>query len=85
MSRTLRLPYADISLCLALDVLAGNLSIPTTKRVNDTTSPPSFPPILLPADTRRSPRTTSRRSNVSRMPEGAMQFKMKTASQTAIV
>ena len=61
-----------------------NLPIPVTRRVNDTTFVAT-----LPADTPATPYETIGKDflpsfDAGRTPEGLMQFKMKTASQTAI-
>jgi preprotein translocase subunit SecD len=79
-----RLETDQASEMLKAQAKKGNLPIPTTRRVNDTT----FVAVLA-ADTPTSGYETIAKDyipsfDVSRTPEGAMQFKMKTASQTAI-
>ncbi len=79
-----RLETDQASEMLKSQAKKNNLPIPVTKRVSDTTFT-----AVLPADT---PATQYEKMgkdylpsfDYSRTPEGAMQFKMKTASQTAI-
>jgi preprotein translocase subunit SecD len=79
-----RLETDQASEMLKAQAKKGNLPIPTTKRVSDTTFV-----AVLPAETPTTGYETIAKDyipsfDVSRTPEGAMQFKMKTASQTAI-
>lgn len=79
-----RLETDQASEMLKAQAKKGNLPIPATKRVNDTTFV-----AVLPADTPTSGYETIAKDyipsfDVGRTPEGAMQFKMKTASLTAI-
>jgi preprotein translocase subunit SecD len=79
-----RLETDQASEMLKAQAKKGNVPIPTTRRVNDTTFVS-----VLPADT---PTTEYERIakdyipsfDVSRTPDGAMQFKMKTTAQTAL-
>jgi preprotein translocase subunit SecD len=79
-----RLETDQASEMLKAQAKKGNLPIPTTKRVSDTMFV-----AVLPAETPTAGYETIAKDyipsfDVSRTPEGAMQFKMKTASQTAI-
>jgi preprotein translocase subunit SecD len=79
-----RLETDQASEMLKAQAKKGNLPIPVTKRVNDTTFVAT-----LPADTPVAGYETIGKDyipsfDVGRTPEGAMQFKMKTAALTAI-
>jgi preprotein translocase subunit SecD len=79
-----RLETDQASEMLKAQAKKTSLPIPTTRRVNDTMFVAT-----LPADTPATPYETIAKDflpsfDVGRTPEGLMQFKMKTASQTAI-
>jgi preprotein translocase subunit SecD len=79
-----RLETDQASEMLKAQAKKGNLPVPVTKRVNDTTFIAT-----LPADTPVTGYETIGKDyipsfDVGRTPEGAMQFKMKTAALTAI-
>lgn len=79
-----RLETDQASEMLKAQAKKGNLPIPTTHRVNDTTFV-----AVLPADTPVAGYETIAKDyipsfDVSRTPEGAMQFKMKTTQLTAL-
>src|SRR5437588_9362603 len=62
----------------------ANLPIPTTRRVNDTTFIAVLPPDTPTTEYERIAKDYLGTFGVSRTTEGAMQFKMNTASQTAL-
>ncbi|HXH41703.1 MAG TPA: protein translocase subunit SecD [Thermoanaerobaculia bacterium] len=79
-----RLETDQASEMLKAQAKKSNLPIPTTRRVNDTTFVAT-----LPADTPATGYETIAKDylpsfDMGRTPEGALQLKMKTASQTAI-
>src|SRR5437660_7365078 len=62
----------------------NNLPTPTTRRVNDLTFVATPPAGVSPADYERIAKDFLPSFDVSRTAEGAMQFKLKPASATAI-
>lgn len=62
----------------------SNLPIPTTRRINDTTFIATLPPDTPTTEYERIAKDYLGTFGVSRTPDGAMQFKMNTASQTAL-
>jgi len=62
----------------------NNLPVPTLKRVNDTTFIASPPAGISPADYERLAKDYIPSFDLSRTPEGAMQFKMKAVAASGI-
>jgi len=62
----------------------SNLPIPATRRVSDTTFVATLPPDTPTTEYERIGKDYLGSFDVSRTPDGAMQFKMKTAAQTAL-
>ncbi|HEX3577183.1 MAG TPA: protein translocase subunit SecD [Thermoanaerobaculia bacterium] len=62
----------------------ANLPIPATRRVNDTTFVATLPPDTPTTEYERIAKDYLGSFDVSRTVDGAMQFKMKTAGQTAL-
>ena len=62
----------------------ANLPIPATRRVNDTTFIATLPADTPTTEYERIGKDYLGSFDVSRTPEGAMQFKLKTAAQTAL-
>jgi preprotein translocase subunit SecD len=62
----------------------SNLPIPTTRRANDTTFLATLPADTPTTEYERIAKDYLGSFDVSRSPDGAMQFKMKTAAQTAL-
>jgi len=79
-----RLETDQASEMLKAQAKKGNLPIPVTRRVNDTTFVTALPPDTPTTEYEKIAKDYLPSFDESRTPDGAMQFKMKTASQTAI-
>jgi preprotein translocase subunit SecD len=79
-----RLETDQASEMLKAQAKKGNLPIPATRRVNDTTLLATLPPETPTTEYEKIAKDYIPSFDVSRTPEGLMQFKMKTASQTAL-
>ena len=62
----------------------NSIPVPTTKRINDTTFVATPPPGIGTADYERLAKDYLPSFDLSRTPDGAMQFKMKSVSESAI-
>ncbi|HEX9492608.1 MAG TPA: hypothetical protein VGA33_05050, partial [Thermoanaerobaculia bacterium] len=80
----LRLEVDQASEALKTQSAKNNLPVPTTRRVNDTTFVSLPPPGIGTADYERLAKGYLPAFDLSRTPEGAMQFKMKPVSASAI-
>jgi preprotein translocase subunit SecD len=80
----LRLEVDQASEGLKTQAAKNNLPVPTTRRVNDTTFVALPPPGIGTAEYERLAKDYLPAFDVSRTPEGAMQFKMKPVSASAI-
>ncbi len=80
----LRLEVDQASEALKTQSAKNNLPVPTTRRVNDTTFVALPPPGIGTADYERLAKDYLPAFDLSRTPEGAMQFKMKPVSASAI-
>lgn len=69
---------------LKVQAKKGNLPIPTTRRVNDTTFVVALPEGVATTEYEKIAKDFIPSFDTGRTAEGALQFKMKTASQTAI-
>jgi preprotein translocase subunit SecD len=79
-----RLETDQASEVLIAQAKKGNLPIPTTRRVSDTIFVATLPPNTPTTEYEKVAKDYIPSFDVSRTPEGAMQFKMKTATQTAL-
>ncbi|MEA2164478.1 MAG: preprotein translocase subunit SecD [Thermoanaerobaculia bacterium] len=79
-----RLETDQASEMLKAQAKKTNLPIPTTRRINDTTFVATLPADTPTTEYERIGKDFLGSFDVGRTPEGAMQFKMKTASLTAI-
>ena len=79
-----RLETDQASEMLKAQAKKGNLPIPTTRRVNDTTFVVTLPPDTPATEYEKIAKDYIPSFDVGRTPDGAMQFKMKTAAQTAL-
>jgi len=79
-----RLETDQASEMLKAQAKKNSLPIPTTHRVNDTTFVAALPPGTPTTEYERIGKDYLGSFDVGRTTDGAMQFKMKTASQTAI-
>ncbi len=79
-----RLETDQASEMLKAQAKKGNVPIPTTRRVNDTTFVAALPADTPTTEYERIAKDYIPSFDVSRTADGAMQFKMKTTAQTAL-